>query len=134
MDWFRIQHEEPLLGIAHTCVRRFEFSLTVSFDSSCVFLSPLYILTMAKKTSLLSQGLIAFSWSILLFFLGSYLITETWTWGLVMTTRLQTWGLVMTARLQRLTIVCTRAASLKVQQWQGRAAVTVHGRSRKAHR
>lgn len=36
---------------------------------------------MAKKTSLLSQGLIALSWSILFFFLGSYLITETWTWG-----------------------------------------------------
>ncbi|CAO3680754.1 unnamed protein product [Rhizopus stolonifer] len=36
---------------------------------------------MAKKSSLLNQGLIVFSWSILFFFLGSYLITESWTWG-----------------------------------------------------
>jgi hypothetical protein len=34
-----------------------------------------------KKSSLLSQGLIGLSWSILLFFLASYLITESWTWG-----------------------------------------------------
>jgi hypothetical protein len=34
-----------------------------------------------KKTSLLSQGLIVFSWMLLFFFLGSYLITESWTWG-----------------------------------------------------
>lgn len=34
-----------------------------------------------QKTSLLSQGLIGLTWIILFFFLGSYLITETWTWG-----------------------------------------------------
>lgn len=33
------------------------------------------------KTSLLSQGLIGLTWIILFFFLGSYLITESWTWG-----------------------------------------------------
>lgn len=37
--------------------------------------------TKTKKTSLLSQGLIGLSWTLLFFFLGSYLITETWTWG-----------------------------------------------------
>lgn len=34
-----------------------------------------------KETSLLSQGLIGLSWALLFFFLGSYLITESWTWG-----------------------------------------------------
>lgn len=34
-----------------------------------------------RKSSLLNQGLIGFSWLLLFFFLGSYLITETWTWG-----------------------------------------------------
>jgi hypothetical protein len=34
-----------------------------------------------KKSSLLSQGLIGLSWMLLFFFLGSYLITESWTWG-----------------------------------------------------
>lgn len=37
--------------------------------------------TKPKETSLLSQGLIGLSWLLLFFFLGSYLITETWTWG-----------------------------------------------------
>ncbi|KAI8356684.1 cytochrome b5-like heme/steroid binding domain-containing protein [Blakeslea trispora] len=36
---------------------------------------------MKKQTSLLSQGLIGLSWLILFFFLGSYLVTESWTWG-----------------------------------------------------
>ncbi|KAI8983574.1 cytochrome b5-like heme/steroid binding domain-containing protein [Pilobolus umbonatus] len=35
----------------------------------------------SKKSSLLGQGLIGLTWCILFFFLGSYLITETWTWG-----------------------------------------------------
>ena len=34
-----------------------------------------------QKTSLLSQGLIGLTWIVLFFFLGSYLITESWTWG-----------------------------------------------------
>ncbi|GAA5804485.1 cytochrome b5-like heme/steroid binding domain-containing protein [Helicostylum pulchrum] len=34
-----------------------------------------------KKSSLLSSGLIALTWTLLFFFLGSYLITESWTWG-----------------------------------------------------
>jgi hypothetical protein len=34
-----------------------------------------------KQTSLLSQGLIGLAWTLLFFFLGSYLITESWTWG-----------------------------------------------------
>ncbi|KAG2235723.1 hypothetical protein INT48_009138 [Thamnidium elegans] len=34
-----------------------------------------------KKSSLLSSGLLALTWTLLFFFLGSYLITESWTWG-----------------------------------------------------
>lgn len=34
-----------------------------------------------SSSSLLSQGLIGLSWALLFFFCGSYLITETWTWG-----------------------------------------------------
>jgi hypothetical protein len=34
-----------------------------------------------KKSSLLSKGLIGLTWALLFFFLGSYLITESWTWG-----------------------------------------------------
>ncbi len=35
----------------------------------------------AKKSNLLNQGLMAFTWALLFFFCGSFLITETWTWG-----------------------------------------------------
>lgn len=33
------------------------------------------------KSNLLSQGLMALTWTLLFFFCGSFLITETWTWG-----------------------------------------------------
>lgn len=37
--------------------------------------------TKSSSSSLLSQSLIGLSWALLFFFCGSYLITETWTWG-----------------------------------------------------